>query len=122
MLKEAKQHGEASFCWAPGKASPAGIFAKEGSNVQHYCSLRDLMVMARDEFASDNTENKTGTSEEAEATTSKGLAEAHGAGGKAAKQPCARWAGIAKKGRCKRPAPPAMGGAEKYPRLKSIQD
>ena len=37
------------------------------------------------------------------------------------RQPCARWAGIAKKGPCKRPAPLAMGGAERHSWLKSIQ-
>ena len=78
--------------------------------------------MAREEFASDNAETKNGTSEEAEDTPSKTLAEVHDEEDKVLQQPCAWWAGIAKKGRCKRPAPPAMGGAEKYPRLKSIHD
>ena len=47
---EAKQHGEVSFYWIPGKASPAGIFAKEGNGTQHYCSLRDLMAKPREEM------------------------------------------------------------------------
>ena len=36
-VAEAKQHGEASFYWIPGKASPAGTFAKEGSGMQRRC-------------------------------------------------------------------------------------
>ena len=46
-IAEAKQHGEASFCWIPGEASPAGAFTKEGNDAQHYCSLRSQMVMPR---------------------------------------------------------------------------
>ena len=44
---EAKRHNEVSFCWIPGKASPAGIFAKEGSGAQHCCSARGLVLMPR---------------------------------------------------------------------------
>ena len=51
-IAEAKQHGKASFRWAPGKASPAGTLAKEGSDAQHYCSPRDLMLMPREHLAS----------------------------------------------------------------------
>ena len=47
-IAEAKQHGEVSFYWIPGKTSPAGIFTKEGSDTQHYCSLRDLMAKPRE--------------------------------------------------------------------------
>ena len=41
---EAKQHGEASFCW--GKASAAGTSAKEGSGSQRYCSPGGLVAAA----------------------------------------------------------------------------
>ena len=33
---------------------------------------------------------------------------------KLVKQSCVRWADIVKKGHCKRPVPPVMGGAEKH--------
>ena len=33
-IAEAKQHGEVSFYWIPGKASPAGTSAKEGSGAR----------------------------------------------------------------------------------------
>ena len=49
-IAEAKQHGEVSFYWIPGKTNPADIFAKEDNDVQHCCSLRDLMVMPREAF------------------------------------------------------------------------
>ena len=51
-IAEAKQHGEASFCWVPGKASPAGSFTKEGSDAQHYCLLRGLAAVPREEMHS----------------------------------------------------------------------
>ena len=120
-IAEAKQHGEVSFYWIPGKTNPADIFTKEGNGIQHYCSLRDLMVMAREKFIDGNNEdkNKNETTEEEAELPSKALKGAHGkesisGSGKVAEQPCARWAGIAKSGRCKRPAPPAMGGAGKH--------
>ena len=47
---EAKQHGEVSFYWIPGKANPADIFTKEDNDTQHYCTLRDLMVKPREEM------------------------------------------------------------------------
>ena len=49
-IAEAKQHGEVSFYWIPGKTNPADIFTKEDNDVQHYCSLRDLMVVSRETF------------------------------------------------------------------------
>jgi len=132
-IAEAKQHGGASFCWIPGKASPAGIFTKEGNDTQHCCSLRDLMVMAREKFIDESNSGKNNShdeikdesTDEGKEMPSKTLEEVHGkesigSSGMLASQPCARWADIVK-GRCKRPAPPAMGGAEKHPWLKSIQ-
>ena len=126
-IAEAKQHGEASFYWIPGKASPAGIFTKEGNDTQHYCSLRDLVAMAREKLiggsnsgkSSNPAEAKNEPTDEGKEMPSKALEEVHdkesiSGSGKLVSQPCARWAGIAKKGRCKRPAPPAMGGAGKH--------
>ena len=49
-IAEAKQHGEVSFYWIPGKANPAGIFTKEGNGTQHYCSLRGLVAKPREEM------------------------------------------------------------------------
>ena len=49
-IAEAKEHGEVSFCWIPGKTNPSDVFAKEDNDVQHHCSLRDLMVKAREDF------------------------------------------------------------------------
>ena len=50
-IVEAKQHGEVNIYWCPGRTSPADIFTKEDNDVQHYCSLRDLMVISREDFA-----------------------------------------------------------------------
>ena len=47
-IAEAKQHGEVSFYWIPGKTNPAGIFTKEDNDIQHYCALRGLMVKPRE--------------------------------------------------------------------------
>ena len=80
------------------------------------------MVMPREEFASGNTETSNDTSEKAGDTPSKAVIEVHDEEDKAIKQSCVRWADIVKKGRCKRPVPPVMGGAEKHSWLKSIQD
>ena len=117
-IAEAKQHNEVSFYWIPGKTNPADIFTKEDNDVQHYCSLRDLMVMAREEFTSDNTEHKSDTPEEADDIPSDTLTELldeedSKTSDKIIQQSCVRWADIVKKGRCKRPAPPAMGGAKR---------
>ena len=51
-IAEAKQHGEVSFYWIPGKTNPADIFTKEDNDVQHYCSLRGLVLMPREEMLS----------------------------------------------------------------------
>ena len=123
-IAEAKQHGEVSFYWIPGKASPAGIFTKEGNDAQHYCSLRDLMAMAREKFIDDSSGSKA----EAHAEEPKELADEEASTGgstslpndAACRQPCIRWAGIAKKGRSQRPAPPAMGGAKRHSWLEPL--
>ena len=49
-IAEAKQHGEVSIYWIPGKTNPADAFTKEDNDVQHHCSLRDLMVISREFF------------------------------------------------------------------------
>ena len=56
-IAEAKQHGEVHFCWIPGKASPAGVFTKEGNDAQRYCSLRGLAAMAREKLAGGSNES-----------------------------------------------------------------
>ena len=33
-----------------GKTNPADIFTKEDNDVAHYCGLRDLMVVSREQF------------------------------------------------------------------------
>ena len=49
-IAEAKRHGEVSFLWMPGVTNPSDLFTKEDNDVQHYCSLRDLMVVSREDF------------------------------------------------------------------------
>ena len=49
-IAEARQNGEVSFLWMPGATNPSDLFTKEDNNVQHYCSLRDLMVVSREDF------------------------------------------------------------------------
>ena len=49
-IYEAKQYDEVTFYWIPGKTNPADIFTKEDNDKQHYCQLRDLMVMSREKF------------------------------------------------------------------------
>ena len=92
------------------------------------------MAMAREKFVDESNSGKNSNHDEAENEStnegkelpSKALEEVHdkesiSGSGMLASQSCARWAGIAK-GRCKRPAPPAIGGAGKHSWLKSIQD
>ena len=49
-ITEAKKYNEITFHWMAGKTNPADIFTKEDNDVAHYCSLRDLMVVSRDQF------------------------------------------------------------------------
>ena len=90
--------------------------------MQHYCSLRDLMVMPREEFAVATPEDNNDTSDEVKATPPTAEIEVHDNEDKAINQSCARWAGIAKKGQRKLPAPPAMEGAGKHSWLGSALD
>ena len=76
------------------------------------------MVMAREKFADDSNEAKAAAPEEK--SIEKSLHEGGGKENEAklpneeiCRQPCARWAGIVKKGRCKGPAPPGHGGCRK---------
>ena len=56
-IVEAKQHGEVDIYWCPGRTNPADIFTKEDNDVQHYCSLRDLMVISREDFSNHRLTN-----------------------------------------------------------------
>ena len=47
-IAEAKEHGEVSFCWIPGKTNPADVLTKEDNDVAHCCGLRDPMVKSRE--------------------------------------------------------------------------
>ena len=67
----------ASILPAGMPAKGPGTFAREGNGAEHCCSLRGLAAMAREEFASDNTESKNDTSEEAGDTQPIALAEVH---------------------------------------------
>ena len=49
-IAKAKQNDEVVIYWCPGRSNPAHIFTKEDNDVQHFCSLRDLMVMSREDF------------------------------------------------------------------------
>ena len=49
-IAEAKRHGEVSFLWMPGAKNPSDIFTKEDNDINHFTSLRDLMIKSRDEF------------------------------------------------------------------------
>ena len=103
----AEQHGEACSCWIPGKTNPADIFTKEDNGIQHCCSLRDLMAMAREELVDDGTESRTVTPvEEANEQASKALSNKESgadddtglSNGATCRQSCVQWADIVKKG------------------------
>jgi hypothetical protein len=49
-ITEAKKYNEITFHWMAGKTNPADIFTKEDNDVAHYCGLRDLMVVSREQF------------------------------------------------------------------------
>ena len=49
-IAEAKHHNEITFAWIAGRTNPSDLFTKEDNNVAHFTSLRDLMVMSREEF------------------------------------------------------------------------
>ena len=55
-IAEAKQHKEVVIYWCPGKSNPADIFTKEDNDVQHFQSLRDLMVVSREDFATEQVQ------------------------------------------------------------------
>ena len=50
-IAEAKQHKEVMIYWCPGKTNPPDIFTKEDNDIQHFQSLRDLMVVSPEDFA-----------------------------------------------------------------------
>ena len=49
-IEEAKNNNEVSFYWTPGSSNPADIYTKEDHNVQHYESIRDQILMRREDF------------------------------------------------------------------------
>jgi len=49
-ITETKKYNEITFHWMAGKTNSADIFTKEDNDVAHYCSLRDLMVVSREQF------------------------------------------------------------------------
>ena len=53
-IAEAKEHGEVSFYWIPGKTNPADVFTKEDNDVGHCCGRRDPMVKSRETFCEEN--------------------------------------------------------------------
>ena len=46
-ITEAKLYNEVDFHWIPGKTNLADLFTKEDNDVNHYCKIRDHMVMQR---------------------------------------------------------------------------
>ena len=76
------------------------------------------MVMAREKFVDDNNGIKTKTPEKEKIEQSLQHSDDKendiGLSNEAmCRQSCVRWADIVKKGRCKRPVPPVMGGAKR---------
>ena len=69
-MAKAKQHREVSVCWIPGKTNPADVFTKEDHDAQHYCSLRDLMVVSRESFGDSHQTDKINETERADQSNS----------------------------------------------------
>ena len=49
-IAEAKAHNEVTFHWIAGKINSADIFTKEDNDVKHYTTLRDGMLLPREDF------------------------------------------------------------------------
>ena len=49
-IAEAQEDGDVEIYWVPGNTNGADLFTKEDNNVQHFESLRDLMVTPRETF------------------------------------------------------------------------
>ena len=49
-IAEAKQNDEITFAWIAGKTNQTDSFTKEDNNMAHFLSLRDLMVISREDF------------------------------------------------------------------------
>ena len=49
-IAKAQEHGDVEIYWVPGNTNVADLFTKEDNNVQHFESLRNLMVIPRETF------------------------------------------------------------------------
>ena len=58
-IEEAKINNEVSFHWIPGSTNPSDLFTKEDNDIKHYCTLRDHMVMPREQFGISFTTSKS---------------------------------------------------------------
>ena len=60
-IYEAKHNDEVTFHWIPGKINKADIFTKEDNDVGHFCTIRDSILMTRENFGAQHFTNPSMT-------------------------------------------------------------